>query len=658
MGLMVGSVARSLLVAGLAIIVMATSAQAGIVHPEAFLPFHVPDDLPPPKPCGASGAVRALLIGIQKYHPPLSPLAGSVQDVEMLGAALEALRVPRANVRILRDGDATRQAILAALSKVVGESNCGDFVLIHFSGSSSPAQWRFSEIPDVALHSFDSPGGSQLPAAGVGGRDLSAVMTALRNRGVFVFLSVDGCAAAGLNLQDQFGARLWRFAPGEAPSPLKRSAGGIALFFATGESSLAYEAETPKGKMGRFSFALSSALLSPDVKTIRQLAERTQQLENTFTQDPQYSVFEASEPDLDLLAPLGAGVQRGKPSIELTQPRLARGVARIESSKLLLEGRVSPAKDLQFVLVNGRPVTRPSFDSFRDELEVAEGRTTILVQAFYSSGSFAQQIFDVDRDAVALAAVTGHRFALIVGNASYTDPEWPRLITPVEDAKAVADVLKRRFGFELSVDSGGQQTSLVVKDGSRNQILDPLEDLSDRLRPEDTLLVYFAGHGQRDEAADQTYWVPIDGRGHRISTFISSAQLLEEIKRMNAMHVLIVSDSCFGGNLLRGGATKAKSKASSTAAERDRYLAELLRRKSRALLSSGADEPVPDQGGQGHSLFARAFLNVLESAKAPFTASELWEDIRGEIAADGKQSPQYHSIPGAHAGGEFVFVPK
>jgi uncharacterized protein len=73
---------------------------------------------------------------------------------------------------------------------------------------------------------------------------------------------------------------------------------------------------------------------------------------------------------------------------------------------------------------------------------------------------------------------------------------------------------------------------------------------------------------------------------------------------------------------------------------------------------------VLDSGGSGDSVFARAFLDVLESNHDILASPELFARIRKEIDAEAAkdritQQPQFKSIKGAgHEVGDFFFVPK
>ena len=82
-------------------------------------------------------------------------------------------------------------------------------------------------------------------------------------------------------------------------------------------------------------------------------------------------------------------------------------------------------------------------------------------------------------------------------------------------------------------------------------------------------------------------------------------------------------------------------------------------RKSRTLMASGANEPVWDGCGDGHSVFARALLAALgDIGRDSFTAEELFHyGIKEVVVGQSRQSPQYMVLrTSGHKGGDFVFA--
>jgi hypothetical protein len=82
------------------------------------------------------------------------------------------------------------------------------------------------------------------------------------------------------------------------------------------------------------------------------------------------------------------------------------------------------------------------------------------------------------------------------------------------------------------------------------------------------------------------------------------------------------------------------------------------------LLASGGDQPVLDTGGDGDSVFARAFLDVLTANKGILSTPALFSQVRAKVISGAKrnnfdQTPEFKAIKGAgHEVGDFFFIPK
>ena len=75
-------------------------------------------------------------------------------------------------------------------------------------------------------------------------------------------------------------------------------------------------------------------------------------------------------------------------------------------------------------------------------------------------------------------------------------------------------------------------------------------------------------------------------------------------------------------------------------------------------MTSGGLEPVVDKGGGGHSVFANAFIGALRENVDVLEGRRLFEHLRGPVALNAPQTPEYADIREAgHANGEFLFVP-
>ncbi len=230
----------------------------------------------------------------------------------------------------------------------------------------------------------------------------------------------------------------------------------------------------------------------------------------------------------------------------------------------------------------------------------------------------------------------GRYHAIVIGNNGYK--KLPKLKTAVADAKAVAAMLERDYGFAVA----------LLIDATEETVIGELSKMRRTLTPQDNLLIYYAGHGWYDEEADRGYWLPVDAAADNQSNWISNADITDMLKALKAKHVLVVADSCFSGTLTRGLAIVTKSAG---------YLENIVKRRARTALTSGGTEPVLDAGGGEHSVFAKAFLETLQANAGVIDGEGVYNRVFEQVRLNAEQEPKYDNIRLAgHDGGDFLFV--
>ena len=68
---------------------------------------------------------------------------------------------------------------------------------------------------------------------------------------------------------------------------------------------------------------------------------------------------------------------------------------------------------------------------------------------------------------------------------------------------------------------------------------------------------------------------------------------------------------------------------------------DLLKRRAAVVMSSGGEEPVADEGRQGHSVFAWHFMQALQGLDQWQIGGSLYERVRAAVLRDFPQTPQY-----------------
>jgi formylglycine-generating enzyme required for sulfatase activity len=234
---------------------------------------------------------------------------------------------------------------------------------------------------------------------------------------------------------------------------------------------------------------------------------------------------------------------------------------------------------------------------------------------------------------------SGAYHALIIGNNQYR--ELPRLETAANDAKALANVLRDKYGFMVE----------LLLDADKHSILRAINRYRSDLGPDDNLLIYYAGHGWLDRETNTGFWQPVDAEADDDLNWIANEEITRRLKGMLARHVMVIADSCYSGTLLRGSIGSAPAGAARMA-----WLDRMAQKRSRTALVSGGLEPVEDRGRNGHSVFAHALLGALKENDGILDSYSLFQQISRPVVLEVDQTPNYSEIRKAgHEGGAFMF---
>lgn len=467
-----------------------------------------------------------------------------------------------------------------------------------------------------------------------------------------------------------------RQAAAEETERLRTEVGNLRAQLEQTRSSLKQKQAELDGSRGELQSARNElAAASADRARAARASERIAALENQVKQQEQAVASSRSETDRLLTAMGVDSSKRGpapkgtEPEIQVIAPRLATTRSGVLAAPLLaavptyqVVGRVYPATSLKALKINDRDF-KDQVDAdglFQIDLDLMAGDTPVEIQAITEDGMSAVESFLITRDRGGSAAAKrvtsklfqrrmrddlGSYYALVIGNDSYS--AFPVLNTAAADAEAVSEQLRTRYGFKVT----------MLTNVGRQAIIAKLSELTMGMKKNDNLLIYYAGHGQID-AKGQGYWIPVDGRSDDPSSWIGNDLVSDYIGASIAKHVMVVADSCYSGTL-SGNAIRP---IPLDAKEED--LLFISRVKARTVITSGGLQPVLDDGGSGHSIFAQAFLTALKQVDGLEEGYRLYEDVSelvGQRSAVARlpQRPQYSALKHAgHEGSEFFFLPR
>ncbi|HEX7941070.1 MAG TPA: caspase family protein, partial [Gemmatimonadaceae bacterium] len=204
---------------------------------------------------------------------------------------------------------------------------------------------------------------------------------------------------------------------------------------------------------------------------------------------------------------------------------------------------------------------------------------------------------------------------------------WPRLGNAVSDAIG-AERMFSQLGFE-------EVTSPLLDASATGEALRHLlTDHLAQLTPDDSLVVFFAGHGHThtahlgDVSVKTGYLIPVDATPPSEQVAASWLRLdswLSDVARLPPRHILVIIDACHSGVALES-LIKWRGAAQSPTSE----LHELQLRRSRRIITSALDDQRAMDTGPyaGHSLFTGCLLEGLsgglsEGGRRMATGSEI-----------------------------------
>ncbi len=232
-------------------------------------------------------------------------------------------------------------------------------------------------------------------------------------------------------------------------------------------------------------------------------------------------------------------------------------------------------------------------------------------------------------------------WAVVIGVGNYESADVPRLRYTVPDAEAVYDVLTGPGGFK-------KEHVLLLTDKTekkptyRNLKWALGTFLARSAKKDDTVLIYFAGHGapevdQRGVERDglSKYLVPTDAEPDDLySTALPMDELQTIFGRLEAERVIVFLDSCYSG--AAGGRTFASKKTRASHVD-ELFLERLASAKGRAIVTASRPAEVSIELAElGHGIFTYYLVQGLQGAAdlnkdGIVTLQELYEYVEQQV---------------------------
>ena len=152
----------------------------------------------------------------------------------------------------------------------------------------------------------------------------------------------------------------------------------------------------------------------------------------------------------------------------------------------------------------------------------------------------------------------GKVLSFCVGINNFVDTNFVSLKYAAKDAEELNSLLFEKFGY------GEGTLKLVNEAATLRDITDNLIKLKEIAKPEDTLLIFFATHGEFVKSKEETdfYLITYDsGSNNLVGTALPMNILKKLISEIPAEKKVIFLDSCFSGGICRRDTTEISPRA-------------------------------------------------------------------------------------------------
>ncbi|HET7090165.1 MAG TPA: protein kinase, partial [Anaerolineae bacterium] len=217
------------------------------------------------------------------------------------------------------------------------------------------------------------------------------------------------------------------------------------------------------------------------------------------------------------------------------------------------------------------------------------------------------------------------RVALIVASDQYDDPGLRQLVAPPQDAEALARVLG-----DAAI--GGFQVRTLLNEPSY-RVSQEIEAFFADLKRDDLVLLYFSGHGVKDEDGQLYFAMPDTRRNLLRSTAVSSSLVNDVMRRSRSRQQVLVLDCCYSGAFARGMIARGSSDIGTK--ERFEGQGRVVLTASDAMQYSFEGDVVKGEGIS--SIFTRTFVRGLETGEADrdgdgqITIDEIYDYVHDRV---------------------------
>lgn len=351
------------------------------------------------------------------------------------------------------------------------------------------------------------------------------------------------------------------------------------------------------------------------------------------------------------------------PEITIISPQTTRAIQPVRKmTGILIKGFVKDESPLMWIKINGENISFDENGNFSKNWFLHIGRNTIKIVASDIYLNSAETSFEVDKEIETkkniLAGVPNitpkrgngapQRYAVVIGIGNYKDKKIPPLQYTVADAQGMYNVLtNEKYGFLLKENV----KILINEEASTQNIKKALGTwLKKNVRENDSVIIYFAGHGASE--AGSTYWVTYDSDIEDLyGTAIGNDSISKMLNSIESKTVIAFLDSCYSAATInRGWRTRSLI-------EKDPF--EEFKGEGRVVITSSNGKQLSLEIKEyGHGVFTYFLIQGLigkadQDLDGYITLDEVWDYVKNNVKNTAKKFGIHQTpiIDGRHSSG-------
>lgn len=222
----------------------------------------------------------------------------------------------------------------------------------------------------------------------------------------------------------------------------------------------------------------------------------------------------------------------------------------------------------------------------------------------------------------------GRRLALLIATYEYEDTGLRRLTSPAHDAEALAAVLR-----DPSI--AGFEVTMLINE-PHHRVGEAIGDFYRDRRRDDLTLLYFTGHGLKDDDGRLYLAMTNTLRDNLLFTALSAEQVDQAMERCVSRQKVLVLDCCYSGAFPAGRIAKGDTMV---------HALERFQGRGRTVLTASDSTQYSFEGGQPHgqaeqSVFTRYLVAGLRDGSADLdgdgdiTLDELYSYVHDRVVEE------------------------